>query len=178
MQSLKMIKTVLGYAIAGTGFMGFIYFRNYTGKMIPMPFAWQMLSAVVGLAGIYLAFTGKKISAQKTADHLTQNREKIILTTDNCQVRENNYYEEITNNSISDAAVFDALYDPDRNHRTQLIEQSAIIFYYENAGKKIKMTSQSFPCNAETLSAYIKSGEVAIFINRFDKSDYAFEILG
>ena len=111
-----------------------------------------------------------------TVERLRKDGEKIILTTTNCEVKENNYYDEVVNKKIGTGAVVDALYDPNRNVRQNYIEQSAIIYYYQSGSKKIRMTSQTFPFNAETLGKYLENSSVVLYVDRNNKNEYAFAI--
>ncbi len=107
---------------------------------------------------------------------LKKNGELIILNMSNCEIRENNYYEEAM---PSDTKVeqIDALYNPNRNYRQIHIQQSAIIYYYVTDEKKIKMVSQPFECNAKKLRNCIEKNKVTLYVSKVDKTDYAFEAL-
>lgn len=179
-----MLKKMTGYFFVIIGFLGFGFFENYKGSVIPLPAVWFYSSIAVGLFGIYLIDSAKSTKAFKQKkykkellDRLKQNGERILLTVENCEVRGNNYYEEVLNGSSSQVNQIDALYDPNRNYKQKYIEQSAIVYYYVYGDKKIRMTSESFPCNAETLKGYVKSRMISIYINRADKSDYAFDMI-
>jgi hypothetical protein len=180
-----MLKKLTGYLLAGIGFIGFGFFRNYKGSTIPYSTLWLILSIAVGLIGLCLIPSKKstKLSKQEKynrerLDRLKQSGNKILLTVDNCEIRENSYYEEVINESSSRVQQIDALYDPNRNYRQDYIEQSAIIFYYTVGDKKKRMTSQSFPFNANTLTNYLENKMLVLYVNRFDENDYAFDIIG
>lgn len=180
-----MLKKLTGYLFAGIGFIGFGFFRNYNGSVIPYSTLWFFLSIAVGLIGLYLIYFTKsnKLTKQekynkKRLDRLKQSGEKILLTVDNCEIRENNYYEEVIKESSSRVQQIDALYEPNRNYRQDYIEQSAIIYYYKIGDKKQRMTSQSFSFNAKTLTNCVENKMLFLYVNRFDKNDYAFEIIG
>ncbi len=176
-----MVKKLLGYLLAVIGFIGFGFFRNYHGTLIPLITVWFFVSILIGIAGIYLIFTSKtdkhteqeKYNA-KRLENLKKNGEKILLTVDNCEIRENNYYEEVPQRSSSYVRTIDALYEPNRNYEQKFIEQSAIVFYYTNGDKKIRMTSQSFFVNAKTLQNNINNKMINLYVNRLDKNDYIF----
>jgi len=178
-----MLKKIIGFIFVAIGFIGFGFFRNYEGAVIPYSALWFVISIVIGVFGLYLIYISKstKISKQEKFNRerlnkLKQSREKIILTVDNCEIRENNYYEEVIPDSSSRVQQIDTLYDANRNYKQNYIEQSAIIYYYNTTDRKLKMTSQSFAYNANMLTNYVENSKVALFVNRFDKNDYAFEI--
>ncbi|MGB4843349.1 MAG: hypothetical protein WBP16_02725 [Ferruginibacter sp.] len=178
-----MLKKIIGYIFAAIGFIGFVFFKNYKGSTITYSTFWFILSIIIGVLGLYLIYFSKatniskqeKINRQRL-DKLKQNGEKIIITVDNCEIRENNYYEEVLPDNSSRVQQIDALYDPNRNYEQNYIEQSAIIYYYNTSDKKQKMTSQSFPCNASRLINFVEHNRVTLFVNRFNKKDYAFEL--
>ena len=135
------------------------------------------------MGGLALVYFGKSRRLSKQAkynkerlDRLKQTGEKILLSLDNCEVRENNYYEDVEPDNSSKIQQIDALYDPNRNYKQNYVEQSAIIYYYTATGKRIRMTSQSFPFNADLLKRHIENNKAYLFVNRFNKQDYEFEI--
>ncbi len=179
-----MLKKLTGYLFAAIGFIGFGFLRNYNGSVIPYPTLWFFLSIAVGLVGLSLIYLTKsnKLTKQEKynkerVDQLKQRGERILLTVDNCEIRENNYYEEVINESGSRVQQIDALYDPNRNYRQNYIKQSAIIYYYKIDDKKYRMTSQSFSFNVKTLTNYVENKMLVLYVNPFDKTDYAFDLI-
>jgi uncharacterized membrane protein YuzA (DUF378 family) len=180
-----MPKKLTGYILAVIGFIGFGFFRNYKGYVIPLSTLWFLGSIIIGLAGLYLIYTSKSVKLSKQEKYnkerlgrLKKSGERVLLTSDNCEIRENNYYEEVVNESSSKAQKIDALYDPNRNYKANYVQQSAIIYTYTAGDQKIKMTSQPFLFDAKTLVSYIERKMISLYINRFDKKDYMFEIVG
>ena len=96
---------------------------------------------------------------------------------DNCEIRENNYYEEKNDERLSKIQAIDALYNPNENYKQNYIEQTAIIYNYDIGYKKIKMTSQSFPFSTGILINYIENKSIMLYFNKLDETDYAFEII-
>jgi hypothetical protein len=109
-------------------------------------------------------------------ERIKQNGERILLSVDNCEIRENNYYEEVISNGSSRIEQIDALYSPNRNYKQNYIEQSAVIYYYKIGNEKHRMTSHSFSFNAKILTQYIENKKLVLFVNRFDRNEYAFSI--
>jgi hypothetical protein len=176
-----MFKKITAYLLIGIGFIGVGFFKNYKGSIIPYTGLWFFLSIAVGLLGLALLYLSKKskLTSQENfnrdrLERIKQNGERILLTVDNCEIRENNYSEEVINESSSRIQQIDALYDPNRNYKQNYIEQSAIIYYYKVEDEKLRMTSQSFSCNAKTLKSYIENKKLVLYVNRFDRNEYAF----
>ncbi len=178
-----MLKKLTGYIFTVIGFIGFGFFRNYKGYVIPLPALWFLVSIVIGFAGLYLIYTSKSIKYSKQEkynkerlDKLKYKGEKVLLTADNCEIRENNYYEEVVNDRISKSRQIDALYEPNRNYKQKYVEQSAIVYNYIDGDKNIEMVSSVLPFDAMTLGSYIEKKMVFLYINRFNKKDYIFDI--
>ncbi|MEO6720884.1 MAG: hypothetical protein ABIN67_10965 [Ferruginibacter sp.] len=178
-----MLKKFAGYTLAIIGFLGYGFFKNYNGSVITNSTLWFIASIGIGIAGLFLITTSRSLRLSKQDKYnnellakLKKNGERILLTVENCEIKENNYYEEVTNSNFSKAQQIDALYDSNRNYQQKYIEQSAIIFYHLSNDKKHRMTSQTFPFNAKTLTNYIELKRLAVYISRFDKNIYAFEL--
>ena len=175
-------KSVLGYVLLVIAVISF-KLRHTISLAILNPEIITWVDVFLGIIAVYLVFMGKRQKGRKmrlthegTVERLRKDGEKIILTTTNCEVKENNYYDEVVNKKIGTGAVVDALYDPNRNVRQNYIEQSAIIYYYQSGSKKIRMTSQTFPFNAETLGKYLENSSVVLYVDRINKNEYAFAI--
>lgn len=179
-----MLKKIAGYFFAGIGFSSFAFFINYEGSVISFSTVWLIVSLLVGVVGLYLLSASKtsKIFRQEKLNEkhvvqLKQNAEKILLTINNCEISENNYYEEANDARLYKAREIDALYDPNENYTQKFIEQTVIVYNYNDGFKKIRMTSQSFPFGVDTLRYYIENKSLILYVNLLDKTEYAFEII-
>jgi len=180
-----MLKKLTGYLFATIGFIGFGFFRNYNGSVVPYSTLWFFLSIAIGLVGLGMIYLTKSTKLSKLEkynkerlDRLKQGGERILLTVDNCEIRENNYYQEVINESSTRVQQIDALYDPNRNYHQDYHEQSTVIYYYQTGDKKHRMTSQSFSFNTKNLTNYVENKMLVLYVNRFDKNDYAFDLIG
>src|SRR5450432_2919595 len=133
-----MIKKLFGYIIAGIAAMGFAFFRSYKGELIPYPALWFILSIVVLGIGLYIVFTSKTkkeiVAAAGDLNHrnkLIANGEQIKLDIDNCEIRENNYYEEIPDHNFGGTELIVAAFDPNEDHLEKYVDQSAIIYHHK-----------------------------------------------
>ena len=101
--------------------------------------------------------------------YLKTSGEKIKLDLDNCDIKENNYYTDITKRGLSK---FEIAYS---GYREQYVEQS-IIFYYHKSGDVIeKYISQIFSINVITLESHILNNDIVIYVDRFDRNKYLFD---
>ncbi len=175
-------KKYLGYALLIFAFISY-KLRHTISIAILNPELIIGIDVLLGTAGIFLAIHGEKqTSNKKDQEHesllkrLRSNGERTKLNPTNCEVRENNYYEEVVDNGIGTGTVADALYDPNRNVRQNYVTQTAIIYYYQTGQQKLRLTSQTFPYSAETLKRLLNNDCVILYVDRFNKNEYAFDI--
>jgi hypothetical protein len=176
-----MIKKVAGYLLMAIGSVAFIYFWEYKGSLIPLPFLWAVVSLLVVALGGYLVYK-YRLWQQKAQDRyekkrlkeFKRNSEMILLTTENCEVRGNSYHEEIISDKIpTRSEMNDALYDPNRNYKQKFVELSVLIHYY-NDDKSKRMVSQNFEFSKELLKKNLEEGFFVLYVNRFNWNDYVF----
>ena len=175
-------KKFLGYALLIVAFISY-QLRHTISIAILNPELIVGIDVLLGIAGIFFAINGEKQTPNKKDQEyesllkrLRINGERIILNPSNCEVRENNYYEEVVDNGVGTGTVADALYDPNRNVRQNYITQTAIIYYYQTGEQKVRLTSQTFPYSAETLERFLNNDCVILYVDRFNKNEYAFDI--
>ena len=101
--------------------------------------------------------------------------EKIKLNFDDCEFKENNYYEEVTHNNVR-AEPFVTLFDPNGNREENYIEQSAIIYHHKAGDKIEKFISPPFLMNLEALKVHILDSSVFLYVDRFDRTNYFFDV--
>ncbi|HET9745872.1 MAG TPA: hypothetical protein VFP97_09175, partial [Chitinophagaceae bacterium] len=118
---MRSVKRLLGYIMTGVGLLGFAYFENYKGEIIPLPTAWLVLSIVIGITGAYLIVSAKMKNQIETLGETSANTfrikeggEKIVIDLDHCHFKEDSIVSTV--NSFSRIQMIDALYDPNRNY--------------------------------------------------------------
>jgi hypothetical protein len=177
------MKRILGYSFLILAFIS--YKLNSTiSLIIPNPIILIALPIILGILAIYFFFSSYT-QKQTAGDELHQERigklkstgEKIVLSSSNCEIKENNYYQEIVDNSTSRIAIADALYDGNRNVTQRYVKQTAIIYYYQTPDKPLRLTSQTFSLDAEELKRYLDRGLIVLYVDRFDKNNYLFDLL-
>ena len=103
------------------------------------------------------------------SNDLKINGEKIILDFDNCEIKENNYYNDITNRGFYRSDIANSGYTE------EYIEKSVIFYTHKNGAITEKYISQVFPINTITLGSRILNNEIELYVDRFDRSKYMFE---
>jgi hypothetical protein len=169
----------IGLLLAITGFLAFIYFKEYRGKIIPLPFLWGIVSLVAGAAGMGMAlYPGikKKLAAESIVStewiHLKESGEQIVPDLDHCEFKTNHYIREP---GMSHASAHAMNIDP--SHPQQdLVNQTVIIYYHVRQGVTEIFSSHVFPVDQQTLGFYVASGRVILYVNRFNRSQYYFQV--
>lgn len=177
-----MGKKLLGYILAGVGLLGFVYFENYKGEIIPLPTVWLILSIVIVITGAYLIVTAKtKNQIEKLREKNAQNSrikeggEKIVIDLDNCHFKEDSIVP-VDNVGFSRTQMIDALYDPNRNHSDNKTTVTYIIYQHNHGDKVEKFVSQPFSIDQTTLKYYVSKNKIVLYVDRWDRKQYFFDV--
>jgi hypothetical protein len=100
-------------------------------------------------------------------NNLKLHGEKIIIDLDHCDIKENNYYEEIASKIILPAQADD--------YREHYIVQSVIIYTFNGNGSSEKFVSQTFPVDTITLESHILNNEIILYVDALDRGKYFFD---
>jgi hypothetical protein len=106
-------------------------------------------------------------SLTEEQNYLKQHGEKINLDLDNCNIKENNYYEDVTSKGL-------ALIDIDA-YKEKYIVQTVIIYSHTRNGISEKFISQTFPLDTVTLESHILNDDIVVYVDTFDRSKYFFD---
>jgi hypothetical protein len=178
-----LIKKLPAYSITGIAFIGIVFFGYYKGELIPYTTLWLVLSIVVFLTGLYIAPTGKTKKEIITSSEYLHHRNKLIATgeqinldIDSCEIRENNYYEEIPQHNLGGTELIIAAFDANEIYEEKFVDQSAIIYHHKIGNKTEKYISQTFQFGIETLTLHILNNDIILFVDRFDRNNYLFDL--
>lgn len=179
---------LLGYSFISVGLIGFFWFLNYEGTTIPLKELWFVLSICILIAGAY--FFAKYKLQQRNSQHndnnsnrlaeieqLKRTGNKIRVTLENAEVKSRSYQQEVINEGLpSRMQMLDALYDSNRNYKTQEVQQTYIVFYKQFNGKTYKFVSQATTQNAYAVKSYIERQKgIDLYINPTDPTSYYFD---
>lgn len=173
----------------GVGLLGFFFFLKYKGTAIPVKELWFVLSIFVLIAAAYFLAKHKlhQLNNQRgdsnsdrfaAIDRLKRNGDKVRVTLDNAEVKSRSYQQEVINEGLpSRMEMLDALYDSNRNYKTEEVQQTYIVFYKQYNGKTYKFVSQATTQNAEAVRLYIDRQQgVDLYIDRNNPTNYYFEV--
>jgi hypothetical protein len=173
----------------GVGLLGFFFFLKYKGTAIPVKELWFVLSIFILIAGAY--FLAKYKLHKRNNQHNDGNSDrlaeieqlkctgdKVRVTLDNAEVKSRSYQQEVINEGLpSRMQMLDALYDSNRNYKTQVVQQTYIVFYKEFNGKTYKFVSPPTTQNDDALRMYIERQKgVDLYIDRKKPTDYYFDL--
>ena len=173
-----MVKKIVGYGLIAIGLFGYYYFESYKGKIIPLPFVWMCLSILLFITGaILLVFDKTRKKVQEHTDqkakhrHLKNTGEKILVDLDHCEFKTTYIDAGFQSKQFSGMNALDALYGSKEDEQ-EVKTVTYIIFKNGNQ----RFVSQAFPMEETMLKYYISNNNVLIYINRFDRTEYVFDL--
>lgn len=177
-----MVMKISGYFLTGVGLLGLLYFKNYKGNTIPLPALWLILSIGLAAIGAYLIATARtKKQIQKSNEtkakifRIKENGEKLLIEFDNCDFKMANTTQSDTDN-FSRIQMIDALYDRNRNYTENNSTVTYIIYKHMNGNTVERFVSQPFPTDETTLKYYVSNNKIAIYVDRYDRNQYFFNV--
>lgn len=173
----------------GVGLPGFFFFLNYKGTTIPLKELWFVLNIFIIVAGGYFfaKYKLQELNNQRgdsnsnrlaEIEQLKRTGDKVRVTLDNAEVKSRSYQKEIIKDDLSSRIeILDALYDSNRNYKTEEIEQTYIVYYKQYDGKMYKFVSQAMTQNADVVKRYIDRQEgIDLYIDPQNPTNYYFEL--
>ncbi|MEX6690826.1 hypothetical protein QTN47_25180 [Danxiaibacter flavus] len=178
-----------GYSLTGVGLLALFFITNYEGKAIPIKELWFVLSIFTIIVGAYILAKCKLLqlynqrdagntSRSAEIDYLKRTGSKVRVTLDNAEVMTRSYQQEIIMESLpSRIEMLDALYDGNRNYKTEEIQQTYIVYYKQYYGKTYKFVSQASTQNADVLKGYIDCQKgIDLYIDLQNPKSYYFDL--
>lgn len=102
---------------------------------------------------------------------------KIEVDLNACELKTNNYIEEVEKIKSSEAKFYDALYDPIRNVENREVNQVVLIFETYESGKKKQYYSPTIYKDETTLRFLLaRQKRTFIYVDRMNKSHYYFDL--
>jgi len=180
-----MIKKLPAYIIAGIALIGVVFFSYYKGDLISYTTLWLILSIIVFVITFYIAYTARTKKEIVATSEYSNRRNKLLATgeqikldIDSCEIRENNYYEEIPQHTLAGTDLIVAAvtgFDKDEIYEEKFVDQSAIIYHHKIGNKTEKFISQTFEFGTETLTVHILNNDIILYVDKFDRNNYLFD---
>ena len=178
---MQKIKYSLGIIIAVIGCILLIFFQSYKGTIIPYPILIFIISFIfIGLAIIVKSLTSPswEKQQQRELEYFKQHADKLLVDLSKCSIKKNSYTETVENSKPSRVAMYDAIYDNDREPETQTVNQSVICFDWEKNGKTQTFYSPIIYMDSVTLHfLLLKQKFTYLYISRNEEElNYYFDL--
>ena len=174
-----------GYILIVTGLTGALFFLNYTGTLIPVKGLWFVISIFMAVIGVYFIVKHRlQGEARSNSSRLLQQEklrqagEEISIMLDNCEIKSRSWQQEKVNDDLPGRIeMVDGLFAPDRNHKTEEVIQTYIVFYKQYGNKTFKFISQPTAQSEDVVRKYIdKQGEIYLYVDRQNPANYFFDL--
>lgn len=179
---------ILGYSLISIGITAFVFIVVFRETEISYKAAWFVFSILLIIGGSYF-FAKYKIQQLNNQDGENSSRlaeiiqlklsgDKIKITLDNAEIKSRNYQKEIINDGLpSRTEMLDAIYDGNRNFRTEVIQQTYIVYYKKYNGKNHKFTSQASFMDVDSVKIHIHRNKgIDLYIDPKNPNCYYFDL--
>lgn len=176
-----------GYIFSTLGLIGVVFFSKYKGTAIPIIGLWFVLTFIIGTIGAFFIVRDKFLT--ESDNHNTKSRlteieqlrrtgEKVRVTLDNSDIKTRSYQQEIIQDRLpTRIEMVDALYDGNRNYKTETIQQTYILFQKKYGDTTFKFVSQSTGKDPDILKKYVDNQKgVDLYIDTHNRKNYHFDL--
>ena len=109
--------------------------------------------------------------------NLKRTGQKVKVTLENSEVNTRTFQQEIINEQSSKVSMLDALYDSNRNYKSEEIKQTYIVYCQQIEGKTYKFISQPTPHEPYIVkSMIVKHRGVDLYIDPKNPGNYCFDL--
>lgn len=176
---MAYFKQFISLILIIAGLFGFYFFKNYEGSSIPYPSLWMICSIGLGLIGLFSLFHYPKVDSkliEKYEEEIRQVKaksEKITIEIDKCEFTNTGYFKEI---KVGKHDWMARVLFTDEIQNEEHIHQSGLIYQTTSSSGLEKFYSPAFPFDKTTLQFYVLNKKVKLYIDRFNRDNYFFEV--
>jgi hypothetical protein len=179
------MQKIFGWIIIVISCLGIYFFRYYSGTLIGHPNLWFVFFAAFSLFGFWMIAVSSKASEKKSSLKSQQDRsqfkersDKIILDINRCKFMSGSSYEQIENEDLSLVLMLapPRLSNLVETSSIREVDQSCLIYEIGTGKKVVRYTSEAFPFSEITLKSYVMEHKVCLYIDRFDRKKYMFDL--
>ena len=186
-QKFSGIKFIIGLVLLAISILAFFYFRYYRGTLIPYPILWRLGAIALGVIAAVILYNAVRQSTreEERSIELAQNniREKaevVKLEFDNCYFRDGSFTMEVQEREadlvLPSAYIGSRIGMYETPPKTKNTLQSFLIYTHGNDETKERFVSQAFPFDKTTLQFYVLNNNITLYVDRFDRKQYFFEL--
>jgi len=169
------MRIILAKILLGISSVGLI-FTIYGQR----PLIWIILFVILFLLGLGLISASAKkdlqeiqVSIDKEIENLKSTGQKIKLDFDSCDFKESSYNSEIIDDRFSRFGHLNLDYG--KVIGNEFVAQS-LLTYNHKEGDRIEVFRQGFHCSADALKLYVLKNSVDLYVDRFNRTNYFFEL--
>ncbi|MFT3702624.1 MAG: hypothetical protein QM802_09650 [Agriterribacter sp.] len=191
-----MAKRIAAYTLIILGILTFLYFRNYSGELIPYPSLFWSLGIAILAGGVLLLRLTPSPAASKTQKQLASiiadlknNGEKISVDLTQCELKEQNYVKEKEKKTSGYDTLlmfddewhtgdFSALLPTNNVEQVQVVE-TVIIFSTMNnrTGETERFVSRTIPKDKITVAFYLEQQrQTTLYVDKTNRERYYFDL--
>jgi hypothetical protein len=182
---MRTVAKYFGILLIAVSFIGTLFFRHYTGEIIAYPFLWYIAFGALGLTGLILIYTSTNGDDTETIEIYRQTLAKIkassrriVLDFDKCDFKNGSYARQVEDPEMSTLKWVlpheVSLYMD--TTKTETLTQSYLVYRETYAGEQRRFISYPFPFDKTTLEYYVMTKKLALYVDRFDKKKYYFDL--
>ena len=170
---------IIGVLFILFGVIVHLFFTHYDGTLIPYPALMHLLGIALIPTGIVFILYGsgkinrqdQSVQAQAHRD-LKETGEKIIVDLNNCDFKSNSYEVEMPDIPTQ----YDSFEGPEHRTKTENVQQSMFTYIHLTGNFTEHFQSPVFPIDLISLKTHIIKKELALYIDRKQRSNYYFEL--
>lgn len=192
-----MLRRIISYILFVLGLLIVLFFRKYSGELIPYPFLFYLSGFGMLFSGFLLLRytpTATQSNVQKKVSeaiiYLKTKGERIAVDLTQCEIKEHHYIEEANHteypNDLLKFAVehyvpaLSIIEGTSKNNiqKVNVIQTILIYHYYNNrTGENETFISRVIPKDKITLTFYLdKQKYTSLFVDNADRSKYYFDL--
>lgn len=163
-----------------------VFLWTYEGEVISSPRMLQVMCFVVAAVCFWVLTrkgnkklqgpSGKYLEYLAEVKRFKERAEVITPENDACEFRNGTYYHEVEDKDISWMATGSHIMASEDVTKTEKVVQSSFLYHHQEGGRIKKYPSQGFPFDKIALQLYVMNGKIKLYVDRFDRSKYFFEL--
>jgi len=166
--------------------VGGIFLWSYNGEAIRSPKILQIACFTLSALSFWaLTKTSNRKLKEPSGEYLEYlekikqfkaKAEIVVPDIDACEFRNGTYHHEVEDEDASWMAAGSSIMLREEVTKTEKVVQSSLLYYHKDGATTKKYASQAFPFDKVALQVYVMKGELKLYIDRFDRSKWFFEL--
>lgn len=181
---LTKLKQIAGILLLLLAFVGVLFFRHYTGSIIPYPSLFYLVCLALGICGAWILYSAESGQHTKAVNNWLAAKndfklkaEKIKLDIDQCEFRSGTFTHEVRDTNMELVKVIAPIHFHGAEFtKMETVVKSYLLYRPAVSGPVSCYFSNSFPVDTKTLEYYVLTNKIALFVNRFNREQYLFDI--